>query len=171
MDFIFLRGSTTASITPILTLITHKPETIMGCVLLGQNGKEELPDWFTYVSHDNSAEGLLECVDNGEKLEELGVFLVVREPNSLLQFNVLAAVCCCNLNYSGEGSSGGRKVLELLAKHNIRTYSSDIQCPAKKYNQSFTEWHEDLKKAFEESFSRIAKPWLLECWGLPEVRY
>ncbi|MEH2082401.1 MAG: hypothetical protein V7K89_21180 [Nostoc sp.] len=109
MNFIFLAEGLTPSIIPILTLIEHKPELIVGCVLLGQNEKGKLPDWFTDSTlADNSAKELLEYVDNKKMLMGLDIFLVIKEQNSLLQFNVLAAVGCCNLNYSGEGGRGGR---------------------------------------------------------------
>jgi len=119
MNIIFLDMGRTSSFLPILTLIENKPEIIVGCVLLGEDANtEEVPDWFiNSTTAENPAAQLLDHVDegrsNGFVLSNLDVFLVVKEPGSFLQFNVLAAVGCCNLNYSGTGGSGGRKVLEL----------------------------------------------------------
>lgn len=173
MNFIFLGEGVTASIIPILTLIEHKPELIVGCVLLGQNQNGELPpDWFTDSTlTDNPAGKLLDYVNNKKVLEELDIFLIVKEPNSLLQFNVLATVGCCNLNYSGEGGRGGRRILELLAKHNIRTYPAEVLRPTHDYKKSLAGWHEEMKSAFQEGFNVVADKWLPECWGLNAVRY
>ncbi|MBV6624207.1 MAG: hypothetical protein KI793_14925 [Rivularia sp. (in: Bacteria)] len=127
MNFIFFQEGVPPSIKPILTLIEYKPELIVGCVLLGQGEKEDLPDWFVDSTlSDNRAAELLNYVNDKKVLTTLDIFLIVKEPNSILQFNVLAAVDCCNLNYSGNGGSGGKKVLELLAKHNIRTYPAEF---------------------------------------------
>lgn len=172
MNFIFLREGMTASIIPILTLIEYKPESIVGCVLLGPEGNRKFPDWFVdSTSDENPAAKLLEYVEHGEVLSNLDIFLVVKEPNSLLQFNVLAAVGCCNLNYSGEGGRGGREVLKLLAKYNIRTYPAEVQRPIHDYKKSLADWHEKIKEAFHNGFNVVADTWLPECWGLERVTY
>jgi len=163
----------TASLIPILTLIEHKSELVVGCVLLGQNQRGEMPPaWFTDSALDkNPAARLLRHVDDGEVLEKLDVFLVVKEPNSLFQFSVFAAVGCCNLNYSGEGGSGGEKVLELLAKHGIRTYPAEVLRPTHDYEKSLTEWHEEIKECFKYGFNVVAREWLPASWGVDAVLY
>lgn len=172
MDFIFLAEGMTASLIPILTLIEHKPEQIVGCVLLGQEPGGKLPDWFVDSTlAENPAARLLEYVNLGRVLMPLDIFLVVKEPSSLLQFNVLAAVGCCNLNYSGEGGRGGRTVLKLLAKHNIRTYPAEVQRPTREHQKALSEWREEMKAAFEYSFNVVAQGWLPECWGLEAIHY
>lgn len=172
MNFIFLKEGMTASIIPILTLIEYKPESIVGCVLLGQAGNRTFPGWFVdSTSDENPAAKLLEYVEHGQVLSNLDIFLVVKEPNSLLQFNVLATVGSCNLNSSGEGGRGGRKVLELLAKYNIRTYPAEVQRPSRDDKKSLADWHEKIKEAFQDGFNVVATAWLPECWGLEQVRY
>jgi hypothetical protein len=161
MNFIFLAHGITLSVTPILTLIEHKPEHIVGCVLItGQP-----PGWFIDSTlDDNPAETLLRHADDGGTLTSMHVFLIVKEPNSLLQLSVLAAVGCCNLNYSGEGGRGGRAILKLLAKQNIPTYPAEIYDPD-------LGSEEEIKKAFMDGFNVVANRWLPECWDLPTVFY
>lgn len=172
MNLIFLPEGITSSIIPILTIIEHRSEVIVGCVLLGQDDDGNLPYWFVDSTlEENSASRILNYVENREVLNQLDVFLIIKEPNSLLQFNVLAAISCCNLNYSGEGGRGGRKVIELLAKYNIRTYPSEIKRPIRDYSKTTTEWHQEMKEAFEYSFSVVAKSWLPQSWGLEPIRY
>ncbi|MGB6296530.1 MAG: hypothetical protein WBF90_10130 [Rivularia sp. (in: cyanobacteria)] len=171
MNFIFFQEGVPPSIKPILTLIEYKPELIVGCVLLGQSENGDLPAWFVdSASADNQAAKLLNCLNDGKVLTALDIFLIVKEPNSLLQFNVLAAVDCCNLNYSGNGGSGGKKVLELLTKHNIRTYPAEFLRPTRD-KKSLAEWREEMKEAFEYSFNVVAKKWLPESWDLDAVKY
>lgn len=168
MNFIFLAKGVTASIIPILTLIEHKSEHIVGCVLIGQGRDGELPDWFVDSTlAENPAEELLEHVNSGKVLMPMDIFLVVKEPNSFLQLSVLAAVSCCNLNYSGEGGRGGETVLKFLAKHNVRTYPAEVKRPREELSES----HEEIKAAFMYGFNVVAKEWLPECWGLDAVRY
>jgi len=173
MNLIFLQEGMTASLIPILTLIEHKADSIVGCVLLAQNETEHLPpSWFVDSTlAKNSAAELLKYVDSKEVLKELDIFLIVKEPNSLLQFNVLAAVGCCNLNYSGAGGSRGRRVLELLAKHNIQVYPAEVLRPTYSTKKSLSEWHGDLREAFEHGFNVVAQKWLPQCWGLDAVDY
>lgn len=168
MNFIFLAEGMTASIIPILTLIEHKSEHIVGCILIGQGRDGELPDWFVNSTlTENPAAELLEHVNRGEVLMPMDVFLVVKEPNSLLQLSVLAAVNCCNLNYSGEGGRGGETVLRFLAKHNIRTYPAEVNRPRQKRSES----HEEIKAAFMYGFNIVARKWLPACWGLDAIHY
>jgi hypothetical protein len=173
MNIIFLRSGVTRSLVPILTLIEHKPEVIVGCILCGlDNNTNSVPSWFIdSTNEENPASQLLEHAGqgkaNGYVVSDLDVFLIVKEPGSFLQLNVLAAVDCCNINYSGEGGRGGRRVLELLSKHNIRTYPSEFSC---KRNSSDT-WQVEAKEAFEWSFGVVASDWLPECWDLPTERY
>ncbi|NET42815.1 hypothetical protein [Okeania sp. SIO2B3] len=67
MNFIFFQEGTTVSIIPILTLIEHKPESIVGCILMGENRPENLPpDWFIYAeSSENPASFLLKKAEQG----------------------------------------------------------------------------------------------------------
>jgi hypothetical protein len=167
MNFIFLASGITLSITPILTLIEHKPEHIVGCVLIGEDEDGCVPDWFINSTlSDNPAAELLEHLKNREKLTRLDIFLIVKEPDSLLNLNVLAAVGCCNINYSGGGGGGGKAILKCLAKHNIRTYPSEVNY----IDKSLAHQPEEAsKKAFMHGFNVVASRWLPECWGLPPV--
>jgi hypothetical protein len=169
MNFIFFAEGITASIIPILTLIEHKSEHIVGCVLIGQDQDGELPSWFVDSAEaENPAAELLEHVDREKILMTMDVFLVVKEPNSFLQLSVLAVTNnCCNLNFSGEGGRAGEAVLKSLIKHNIRTYPSYVKRPKRELDDS----HEQIKAAFIDSFVEVAENWLPACWGLDAVRY
>ncbi|MEB3886138.1 hypothetical protein [Lyngbya sp. CCY1209] len=171
MNFIFLPEGITASLNPILTLIAHKPEAIVGCVLLAENEPECLPpQWFIDATlADNPAEELSEREADGEKLGSLSVFLIVKEPDSLLQLTVLAAVNCCNLNVSGAGGRGGKSILKALAQQNIRTYPAEVACPPHYSDDS--KLREAMKKKFDRGFGVVAKDWLPESWGFEPVSY
>lgn len=171
MNFIFLQPGYTSSIDPILTLIDSKPDSIVGCVLLGQDKQEEPPpEWFAdSAASDNPAAELLEHANQGRTLEEFDIFLVVKESGSLLQLSVLAAVECCTINRSGQGGRGGKRVLQLLAKHNIRTYPVNTARPSQNYSTSKEQWKKAFIEAFESGFSRVSDKWLLASWGLPRV--
>lgn len=176
MEFIFLQTGTTASLIPILTLIKNRAAHLVGCVLWGVDEEGKVPYWFIDATlAENPAQELLSHAINGEVLMPLHVFLVVKEPEAIGRFTVLAAVNCCNLNFSGTGDAGGQKLLELLAKHNIRTYPSELEMemdpePGTKYVSD-----ESLKKAskklFLDSFAIVAPKWLPQCWGLEPVGY
>jgi hypothetical protein len=61
MNFMVLEEGITASIIPILTLIEHKPECIVGCILLGQDHDGNIPEWFGDATFaDDPAAELLE---------------------------------------------------------------------------------------------------------------
>jgi hypothetical protein len=112
------------------------------------------PNWFldSYNS-DNTASTLLNCVNKGMVSENMSAFLIIREPNSFLQLSVLAAIACFNFNYSTNGGRGGKKLLEVLAKHNIRTYPSEISLPFDSYlSKSLHERNEQIKTDFVTSF-------------------
>ena len=73
---------------------------------------------------------------------------------------------CCNINYSGGGGGGGKAVLQCLAKHNIRTYPSEV----KYIDKSLAHKSEEASKAaFKYGFNVVASRWLPECWGLPPI--
>lgn len=172
MNLIILKEGITGSIIPILTLIEHKPESIVRCILLGQDSSGVVPSWFVDSTlAENPAGEILKYINNGSILEELDIFLVVKEPGSLLQMNVLAAVGCCNLNFSGEGGRGGKTVIEFLAKRIIRTYPAEVERPAKSFEKSSTEWQQEVREAFEDSFNVVASRWLPESWNLEAAWY
>lgn len=171
MDFIFLHESNFNSLIPILTLIEKKSELVVGCILLGAEGTEEEeeemrpPEWFTDAACSSKpASDLLRHVQNRHILKHLEVFLVVKEPNSLLQLTVLVAIGACNLNHSGAGGRDGKKILEYLEKYNIPTYPAEVMYPSqsgtKKENQ------EAMKETFLYAFSDIADKWLPRSWGV-----
>ena len=172
MNLIFFREGITASLVSILTLIEHKPELIVGCVLCGEDADGNVPCWFIDSTlADNPSAEILDHAKNGMVLRNLSVFLIVKEPNSLLQLTVLAAVNCCNLNFSGEGGRGGRKVIQLLAKHNIRVYPAEVKCSDRDFDKTYIERQEELRVAFESGFNVVAERWLPQSWGLAPVRY
>ena len=168
MNILFLQQGATSSITSILTLIEYKPELVVGCILFGKDENGDIPIWFV---ESKSPEKLLDCVLNDKRvLQELDIFLIIKEPNSFLQLNVLAAIECCNLNYSGTGGRGGLKILEKLKKQNIRTSFEEIELPEQR-NMSIIEWKQQIKETFEYAFSGVAHKWLPESWGLNPEYY
>jgi hypothetical protein len=172
MNIVFLHEGITRSLIPLLTIAEHHPDCIVGCILMPTKraNKETIPQWFVDV--DDKASSLLNCVNEGKESGSMNAFLIIREPNSFLQLNVLAAIDCFNFNSSGEGGKGGKKLLEVLAKHNIRTYPSKTSLPLFSYSsKSLHEKNEQIKAAFEEVFGRLAEQWLLESWGLEPVSY
>ncbi len=172
MEFIFFQEGITASIIPILTLIEHKPESIVGCILMGENRPKELPpNWFIYAeSSENPASSLLREAEQGEELGLLDVFLIVKEPDSLLQITVLVAIGCCNINCSGEGGRGGITILSLLAKQNIRTSPAELIRPVYNY-RNVDKLHQEAKKIFFKAFNKICRYWLPEAWGVEPFIY
>ncbi len=172
MEFIFFQAGITASIIPILTLIEHRPESIVGCILMGENRpKERPPNWFISAeSSENPASFLLTEAEQGEKLGCLDVFLIVKEPDSLLQITVLVAIGCCNINCSGEGGRGGRTILSLLAKQNIRTSPAEVIRPVYNY-RNVDKLHQEAKKIFFKAFNNICRYWLPEAWGVEPFIY
>ncbi|MDJ0553272.1 MAG: hypothetical protein QNJ68_02270 [Microcoleaceae cyanobacterium MO_207.B10] len=173
MEFIFFQERRTASIIPILTLIEHKPESIVGCILMGEDRpKEQPPDWFIFAeSSENPASYLFKKAEQGEFLGALDVFLIVKEPGSLLQITVLVAIGCCNINHSGEAGRGGKTILSLLAKHNIRTYPAEVIRPVDNNDPNIDKLHQEAKKIFFKAFNKIGIYWLPEAWGLKPFRY
>ncbi|MGL4499325.1 MAG: hypothetical protein ACRCU2_09735 [Planktothrix sp.] len=177
MQFIFFQEGVTASLIPIYTLIEHKPENIVGCILL--SGRQ--PDWFKESwSTENPARELLHQVNEGQKLGVIHVFLIVKEPNSLLQLTVLTCINCCNFNSSGEGGRGGKKLVELLAKHNISTYPAEVVIPdfskrttgfRDKNIEKEWEYRQAMQNAFFDAFNIVADCWLPNAWGLERVSH
>jgi hypothetical protein len=175
MNIFFLHEGITRSLIPLLTIAEHRPDCIVGCILMPTQltNKEQPPEWF--FNADDTASSLLNCVNEGKKSGSMNAFLIIREPNSFLQLNVLAAIDCFNFNSSGEGGKGGKKLLEVLAKHNIRTYPSKTSLPLFSYSsksffgyssKSLDKRNEQIKAAFEKVFGRLAEQWLPESWGL-----
>jgi hypothetical protein len=164
MNILFLETGVTMAIIPILTLIEYKPDLVVGCILFGQDPNKEVPLWFVGAK---SPDELLDCVLNDKRvLEKLDIFLILKEPNTFLQLNVLAAIHCCNFNFSGTGRNGGLKILEKLKKQNIRTSFAEVKLPEQKGNMSIPEWEQRIKETFEYAFNGVASRWLPECWGL-----
>jgi len=178
MQFIFLQEGVTASLIPINTLIEYKPENIVGCIILGYNELGKIPpDWFTDCYGENAAIDLLQQVKQGQVLGEVQVFLLVRESNSLLQLTVLACIDCCNFNCTGTGGSGGKRLLELLAKQNIPTYPAEVLVPdfsegIEKFSDEYEQrYRQAMQDAFLEAFNVVASDWLPKTWGLEPVIY
>ncbi|MEL0590105.1 MAG: hypothetical protein U1V55_12600 [Planktothrix rubescens PR222] len=182
MNIVFLHEGITQSLVPLLTLIEHHPDCVVGCILMRNQrvNKEPAPEWFGDIfSSNDTALALLDGVKEGKVAGSMSAFLVIREPNSFLQLSVLAAINCFNFNSSGEGGKGGKKLLEVLTKQNIRTSLSKAKlplCEAKfpffSYSsKSFSEKNELIKAVFEEEFGILAKQWLPESWGLESVSY
>jgi hypothetical protein len=176
MNIVFLHEGITQSLIPLLTIAEHHPDCIVGCILVPTKkaDKEQLPKWF--FDADDTASSLLNCVNEGKASGSMNAFLIIREPNSFLQFNVLAAIDCFNFNSSGEGGKGGKKFLEILAKHNIRISLYKSGLPLNSYSsKSLHERNEQIKAAFEniyeDIFGKIAYQWLPESWGLEPVSY
>ena len=172
MNIVFLHEGITRSLIPLLTIAEHHPDCIVGCILMPTKraNKETIPQWFVDV--DDTASSLLNCVNEGKASGSMNAFLIIREPNSFLQLSVLAAIACFNFNYSTNGGRCGKKLLEVLAKHNIRTYPSEISLPFDSYlSKSLHERNEQIKAAFEKVFGRLAEQWLTEIWGLEPVSY
>jgi hypothetical protein len=177
MNIVLLREGITKSLVPLLTIVEHHPDCIVGCILmpnqLTRNDNEQHPQWFLDVVYsDDTASTLLKCVNEGKKYGSMSAFLIIREPNSFLQLSVLAAIDCFNFNSSGEGGKGGKKLLEVLAKHNIRTSLSinslHLFHTSSKHSH---EINEQIKADFKEVFGTLAEKWLPESWGLKSVSY
>lgn len=175
MNIVFLHEGITPSLIPLLTIIEHHPNCIVGCIIMPtQRVKEETPPgWYMDSCDDKTALALLECVKKKQLYGIMSAFLIIKEPNSFLQLSVLAAIGCFKLNYnSGEGGQGCLKLLEVLAKHNIRTCFPQTSLPLFEYlSESLHERNEQIKAAFEEVFGTVAKQWLPESWGLEPVSY
>ncbi|MCB8789041.1 hypothetical protein [Planktothrix agardhii] len=166
MNIVLLEPGDTKSLVPLLTIIEHHPDSIVGCILMPTD-VEQPPDWFL---DSYNASNLLDCVNKKMVLENVSAFLIIREPNSFLQLSVLAAISCFNFNYSGTGGTGGKKLLEVLAKHKIRTYPSHISLPFDRYSsKSLREKNEQIKTDFEQVWGGIAYVWLPDSWGLEPV--
>ncbi|MCT7971119.1 hypothetical protein [Laspinema olomoucense] len=178
MQFIFFQEGVTASLIPIYTLIEHQPENIVGCILLTDSPPGKMPPaWFTqFRFEENPAFELLQQVNQGKSCG-LHVFLIVKEPNTLLQLTVLACINCCNFNSSGEGGRGGKKLLELLAKHNIPTYPAEVITPnlpnriIGPSNKDELKYRQAMQDTFFEAFNIVASDWLPNTWGLEPVSH
>lgn len=185
MNIVFLHEGITQSLIPLLTIAEHHPDSIVGCILMStqHSSKEQLPQWFFNV--DDTASSLLKCVNEGKTSSSMSAFLIVREPDSFLQLNVLAAIDCFKFDSirHSEGGKGGKKLLEVLAKHNIRTSISKAGLPLYSYSsksffgffgdsdESLHKRNEKIKAAFEEAFGKLAQQWLTDSWGLDPVSY
>jgi hypothetical protein len=177
----------TASIIPLLTLIEHQSELIVGCILFADTKPQNIPTWgltgITLRILGNSQNSytapswfsrldlslhpgrhLLETANRNNYGIRFDAFLIVKEPQSFLDLKVLAAINCYNINSTGEGGRGGKKLLTLLADQNIPTHCSDKILPPKQPN-----WDEQVKSIFYEEFNQVAIDWLPETWGLDNL--
>ena len=162
MNYIHLSPITISLDVPMM-LIKHKPEIIVGCVLIGDDG-EDVPDWFCGVS---DAADLLWSVNNGAVLQNLDVFVVIREPGSYLNLNVLVCSGCCNFNSSGEGGYGGLNLLTLLSEKNINIRCSEVIREKDYYKKySYSEVKREIENDFEFEFNSASHRWLTESWRL-----
>jgi len=179
MNIIFLKEGVSTSLVPILTIIKNHPECIVGCILMPsekynkKSSEIEISpsspiDWFyDKGSSDNTASDLLYCVEEGYSSGSMNAFLIVKEPNTLLQLNVLAVINSFNFNHSGGGGEAGKNLLKGLAQYNIRTYASPIGIPVYPDStllESLTERNEAIKARFEDVFAELAVKWLPASW-------
>jgi hypothetical protein len=173
MKYIFSEDNFGYELAAMAALVEHKPETIVGCVLISGDPKLDVQDPFRGLELFGD-KGKLNTlimytkISHGSLVNLLYVGLIVKKPNSVLDLQAWVSASV-TLDF-GKGKVEDLPIirfLELLEKQNIRFYISQGTLWTGRVAPTQEESEERMKPLIREAFSYKMGEWLPKSWGLP----
>ncbi|NES64219.1 MAG: hypothetical protein F6K24_02590 [Okeania sp. SIO2D1] len=152
MQLEFIYPTMSHHVEILTTIINKYTDNILGCILLETwwSGHEDETDVDNWCGLD--AQDLFEWQATNKETGILNVYLVWREPGTILDLKALGWLQSCNLNFSGGGGAAGKKLVHCLSTHDINVYTGYGKSRNEKDYHYFDCWMKGSKADYDKVY-------------------